>query len=125
MAGGLPPPPTRSEQGSFAWTAWYNTLYTLLSTAGSIAWSLVDKAGSSIADLQDKAHSNLTSVLGNGSYHLNATEQSRVAGFLSLSVNPTSSEIAAGQWAIYKNTTSGEVRLWVNDGGTLKSVLLS
>lgn len=125
MAGGLPPPPTRSEQGSFAWTAWYNELYTTLSTTGSVAWDLVNKAGSSIADLQDKAHSNLTSVLGNGSYHLNLTEQTRVAGFINKSSNPTTSDIASGQWALYKNTTSGEVRLWANDGGVMKSVLLS
>lgn len=125
MASGLPPPPTRSDQGSFAWTAWYNELYTLLSTTGSVAWTLVDKAGSSIADLQDKAHSRLTSIQGNGEFHLNATEQSRVAGFLTKTSNPTTSDIAAGQWALYKNTTSGEVRLWANDGGTMKSVLLT
>ncbi|MFN7882171.1 MAG: hypothetical protein ACK5PF_04040, partial [bacterium] len=100
-------------------------LYTILSTTGSVAWALVNKAGSSIADLQDKAHSNLTSIQGNGPFHLNATEQARVAGFINKTSNPTTSDIAAGQWAIYKNTTSGEVRLWANDGGTMKSVLLS
>lgn len=44
---------------------------------------------------------------------------------LSAAADPTTSTIGAGEWAIYKNTTSGDVKLWVNDGGTLKSVLIS
>jgi hypothetical protein len=37
---------------------------------------------------------------------------------------PTTTDIPAGQSAIYKNTTLGTVSLWVNDGGTMKSVTL-
>jgi len=73
MASGLPPPPTRAASGDFAWTAWYNALYTLLNTTGSVAWDLVNKAGSSIADLQNKNHNLLTSMQGgttNEYYHL-------------------------------------------------------
>ena len=124
MAGGLPPPPTRAGSGDFAWIAWYNELYKLLSTTGSVSWSLINKTGSSIADLQNKGHDLLTGILGNGSYHLNATEQSRVAGFLSKAGDPTTGDIAASQWAIYKNTSTGAVKLWVNDAGTMKSVAL-
>lgn len=35
-------------------------------------------------------------------------------------VDPTLAEVPNNQWVVYKNTTSGEVRLWVNDNGTLK-----
>ena len=77
MAGGLPPPPTRADNGDFAWTAWYNQLYTLLSTSGSVSWALVNKAGSSIADLANKAHNLLTGMQGgttNEYYHLTAAQ---------------------------------------------------
>jgi hypothetical protein len=80
--GGLPPPPTRAGAGDFAWTAWYNQLYTLLSTQGSVAWDLVNKAGSSIADLQNKNHNLLTAIQGGTSgeyYHLTAAEHSTIA----------------------------------------------
>lgn len=39
--------------------------------------------------------------------------------------NPTTTDITSGTWLVWKNTTSGEVRVWSNDGGVLKSVLLS
>ena len=77
MAGGLPPPPTKAADGGFAWTSWYNQLYKLLSTTGSVAWDLIDKAGSSIADLANKNHNLLTSMQGgttNEYYHLSNTD---------------------------------------------------
>jgi hypothetical protein len=177
--GGLPPPPTRAESGDFAWTAWYNQLYILLSTTGSVSWDLVNKAGSSIADLQNKNHGLLTNILGTGQYHISSAEATNVtalpnisgnAGTVtngvyttgsyanpswitsidysklsgtvptwnqnttgsanllavqSLSGDPTTSDIAASKAAVYKNTTSGLVKLWTNDGGTMKSVLLT
>jgi hypothetical protein len=122
----LPPPPTRADPSAFAWAAWYNQLYTFLTTAGLIAWTQVNKAGSSIVDLQNHDHAGLTNVLGNGSYHLNATEQSRVAGFLTKAGAPTTSDIAAGQWALYKDSnTPFALRLWANDAGVMKSVTLT
>ena len=83
MASGLPPPPTRAANGDFAWTSWYNQLYTMLSTTGSVAWNLVDKAGSSIADLANKAHNLLTSMQGgtaNEYYHLTAAQHAAITG---------------------------------------------
>lgn len=80
MAGGLPPPPTRAANGDFAWTAWYNQLYTLLSTSGSVSWALIDKAGSSIADLASKAHDLLTGLQGGTTgehYHLTAAQYTK------------------------------------------------
>lgn len=80
MAGGLPPPPTRAANGDFAWTAWYNQLYTLLSTSGSVSWALINKAGSSIADLANKAHDLLTGLQGGTTgehYHLTAAQHTK------------------------------------------------
>ncbi len=39
--------------------------------------------------------------------------------------NPTTSDIAASTWAVYKNTSSGALSLWANDGGVMKSVALT
>ncbi|KAB7728009.1 hypothetical protein F5984_19840 [Rudanella paleaurantiibacter] len=38
---------------------------------------------------------------------------------------PTSAEIGLNKAVIYKDSSSGELRLWANDGGTRKSILLS
>ena len=39
--------------------------------------------------------------------------------------NPAVADIEANQWQIIKNTTTGVVKLWVNDNGTLKSITLT
>jgi len=168
MASGLPPPPTRAADGSFAWISWYNQLYTFLSTSGSVSWSLIDKAGSSIADLVTKSHNLLTGFQGgttneyyhltaaqhaslgagnhndllskqggttNEYYHLTAAQNTNVAAlptaanivvqaFKTKAGIPTTSDIAAGNWAIYKDTSGGTLKLYANDGGTIKSVAL-
>jgi hypothetical protein len=126
--GGLPPPPTRAGAGDFAWTAWYNQLYTLLNTQGSVSWNLVNKAGSSIADLQNKNHNLLTAIQGGASndyYHLTAADYGRTTGILSKAGDPTTSDVPSSKFAVYKNTSTGLVKLWANDGGTMKSVLLA
>jgi len=38
---------------------------------------------------------------------------------------PTASDIPDGEFRVWKNTGAGTVRLYVNDGGSLKSALLS
>ena len=45
-------------------------------------------------------------------------------GFTSLSSDPTTLDLVSGSASIYKNTTSGALKLWANDGGTMKSVTL-
>lgn len=45
--------------------------------------------------------------------------------FNTLAGNPTTSNIASGQWALYKNTSSGVLSVWANDGGVMKSVALT
>lgn len=135
MAGGLPPPPTRAADGSFAWVSWYNQLYTLLSTSGSVSWALIDKAGSSLGDLANRSHSFLTGVLGTGSYHVSSAEATNITAlpsaanivvqtFKTKAGVPTTSDIATGNWAIYKDTSGGTIKLYANDGGTIKSVAL-
>ena len=47
-----------------------------------------------------------------------------ISAFSSAS-DPTSSTITAGRFGVWKNTTTGTVKLWYNDGGTMKSVTLS
>lgn len=39
--------------------------------------------------------------------------------------DPTTSDVAANTWAVYKNTSSGVLSLWANDGGVMKSVALT
>jgi len=127
MASGLPPPPTRAASGDFAWTAWYNELYRLLSTSGAVAWSQVNKDGSSVGDLQNKTHNLLTPIQGGTSterYHLTALQYNRATSVISKAGDPVVADIAAGTWALYKNTSTGALKLWANDGGTMKSVAL-
>ena len=45
--------------------------------------------------------------------------------FSTQSADPTTSDIPSGRTRMVKNTTSGALKLWANDGGTLKSVTLS
>lgn len=73
-----PPPPTKSEPGSFAWMSWYQSLYYYLTTAGSVTWASIDKTGSNLADLATRLHSSLQGVLGTGQYHISASEATNV-----------------------------------------------
>ena len=45
--------------------------------------------------------------------------------YYSATTDPTTSTIGAGRCAIYRNSTSGTVKLWVNAAGTMKSVALA
>lgn len=144
MAGGLPPPPTRGESGDFIWIDWYNKLNNLLNTGGIVAWTQIDFSGSSLADLQVRNHEQLNSIQGGTAgehYHLTLAQWTAFTAGTVTSVNgqtgavitnatisqaadPTTVQLVSGRWNIYKNTTSGLVKLWANDGGTLKSVTL-
>jgi hypothetical protein len=81
--GGLPPPPTRADTGDFAWVAWYNQLYSLLSTTGAVSWDQINKAGSSIADLQNHNHGLLAGLLGTGEYHVTSTQAANLTSGVS------------------------------------------
>jgi hypothetical protein len=45
--------------------------------------------------------------------------------FITLAIDPVAADLPDGQYAVFKNTGSGAVSLWANDGGILKSVLLT
>ena len=142
----FPPPPIRGEAGDFVWTSWQNTLYKSLASPGAIVWTTVDKAGSSIADLANHDHALLTNKLGTGEYHISAAEAAKVTAlpavatiittgnyasnnlvdtsFKTKTGIPTTSDISAGKWAIYKDTSGGSLKLYANDAGTIKSVAL-
>lgn len=77
-------------------------------------------------------HNSLSGLQGGtaGQYfHLTSAEYVDLqAGRLpmnSKATDPVAADIPASRAAIYKNTTSGLVKLWVNDGGTFKSVTLT
>lgn len=41
-------------------------------------------------------------------------------GVYSGAADPVASEVPENQWIVYRNTTSGEVRIWTNIAGVLK-----
>lgn len=77
-----PPPPVKSEPGSFAWMDWYKKLYDYLNTAGSVIWSTINFTGSKLTDIGTRLHSNLQSVLGTGQYHVSSTEATLLTNLL-------------------------------------------
>jgi len=129
----IPPPPNVAQQGTRVWKEWYTKLQTILASTSGLAWALVDKTGSALADIAIRPHSALTTVIGTGAYHISSTEATAVTALSSRGIvdmksksgAPTASDIPASQWAIYKDTSGGTVKLWVNDAGTLKSVTLT
>lgn len=162
MANPLPPPPTKSPDGSYAWVDWYRQLQQYVSQSGSVPWSVIDFAGSDIADIQQRDHESLSSFQGGTSgehYHLTAAQHAALSAgphnaltglqggggteFYHLTqaeytalqngrlpirtkaTDPVAADIPSGFSAVYKNTTSGLVKLWANDGGTFKSVTLT
>ena len=80
------------------------------------------------ASMGTGAHNTLASIQGGSAserYHLTSLQYTRTTTVVSKAGTPSTSDIAAGQWAVYKDTTGGTVRLWANDGGTMKSVTLT
>ena len=45
--------------------------------------------------------------------------------FYTSSADPTSTDITSGCFSVWKNSGTGTIKLWVNDGGTMKSVALA
>lgn len=129
MATIIPPTPIGSPPGSAFWNDWFEKIRTLINS-GTItsSWTSLNFTSSNITDIVNRAHNNLQSFQGGTSgeyYHLTSTQYSRCTGVISKAGFPTTSDIAAGQWAVYKDTSGGTVRLWTNDGGTMKSVTLT
>lgn len=128
MAVLIPPTPIGAPPGHSFWNDWYEKIRDVINQGSvSVLWSNINFSGSNITDLASRAHNNLQSMQGGSAgeyYHLSATQQARATTIISKAGLPTTADIAAGQWAIYKDTSGGTVRLWANDGGTMKSVTL-
>lgn len=45
--------------------------------------------------------------------------------FYAQATDPGTAGVANGSWSIWKNTTSGVVKLWLNDNGTMRSVTIT
>lgn len=83
--------------------------------------------------LSGLSHNGLNTLQGgttNEYYHLTSAQYSDIGYLGNLKLNskagdPTTSDITAGAAKLYKNTSTSAVKLWVNDGGTLKSVTLT
>lgn len=73
-------------------------------------------------------HNSLNAIDGTGNYHVSSAEAStltdlntdKVIPLRSGAADPTTSDVASGKCVVYKNTSSGEIRLWVNDSGSMK-----
>lgn len=128
MAVVLPPTPVGVPPGHSFWNDWYEKLRTLVNEGSiSVLWSNINFSGSNITSIAARAHNNLQSMQGGsaGEYnHLTNAQLARATTVISKAGVPTTSDIAAGQWAIYKNTSGGTIALYANDGGVIKSVAL-
>lgn len=81
-----------------------------------------------VTSITTSGHQGLGSINGTGNYHVSSAEATALTALntngaiplQSKAGDPTTSDIAAGKAAVFKNTSLGEIRLWVNDGGTVK-----
>jgi hypothetical protein len=101
---------------------------SLQSIQGGVAGEFYHLTSAQYSALTAGAHNSLAGLQGGGAterYHLTLTQHNRATTVISKAGLPVAADIAAGQWAVYKDTTGGTVRLFANDGGTLKSVTLT
>lgn len=126
MPQGVPP-------GHQFWNLWYSQLRDIINNiATSIKWTNLNFTGSKIEDIASRDHNKLTNIQGGtvADYqHLTTAQVASLSGvgnlvMYSKSSDPTTTDIISGTSKLYKNTTTSIVKLWVNDGGTLKSVTL-
>ena len=45
--------------------------------------------------------------------------------FYAQTTDPGTAGVQSGTWSVWKNTTSGVTKLWLNDGGVMKSVTIT
>lgn len=126
----LPPAPQGVPPGHSFWNQWYEQLRNLINGIASsvVSWPTINFTGSNISDIVNRGHNNLQSFQGGtaGEYfHLTTLQHSRATSTQTKAGLPNTSDIAAGQWAVYKDTSGGSIRLWANDGGVMKSVTLT
>ena len=69
-----------------------------------------------------------TFTFAGGNYSPTASIQGNMIqdfGARSMAGDPTTSNLRTGKYQLWKNTTSGAVKLWYNDAGTMKGVTLA
>ena len=130
MADILPPAPVNDPPSSYGWIDWSVKLVSFVNSQSNISWASINKAGSNLTDLVTRLHNDLQTVQGGAAgdrQHLTTAQLNAVGNLVTVTstVDPTTSDIASGNGKLWKNTTSGQLKLWANDGGTMKSVLLS
>lgn len=130
MADIIPPAPTGVPPGHSFWNQWYESIRVLINGIATtiVSWVTIDFTGSNVTDIVNRSHNDLQSFQGGSAseyYHLTSTQHTRATTVISKAGTPTTSDIAAGQWAVYKDTSGGTVRIWTNDGGTMKSATLT
>jgi hypothetical protein len=64
-------------------------------------------------------------VPGTNNYKIKRSTQPCLESYHIKSTDPTTSDIPTGMWAIYRNTTSGAVKLWANNAGVMVGVALT
>lgn len=100
----------------------------LSSTAGTIL--NVSQAGAVNLTPNSAQAVNITSGTGlymssGGITIINSGTINALFNFFSSSTDPTTSALSTnGMWQMWKNTTTGTLKIWANDGGTLKSMTL-
>lgn len=100
----------------------------LQSIQGGAAGEYYHLTAAQHAALAAGPHNNMTSIQGGGAterYHLTLAQHTVATTTVSKAGTPTTSDIAAGTWAVYKDTSGGTVRIWANDGGVMKSATLT
>lgn len=129
MAILIPPSPVGSPPGSGFWNDWFEKVRNVINSGSvNVLWTALNFTASNITDIVTRAHNSLQSFQGGTAgeyYHLTNTQYLRATSVISKAGFPTTSDIAASQWAVYKDTSGGTVRLWTNDAGVMKSVTLT
>lgn len=74
--------------------------------------------------LQNPSTNVVTATVG-GTQTLNSTNTTFQFKFYSAATDPTTSTLASGYCTAAKNTGSGTIKMFCNDGGTMKTVALS
>lgn len=132
MASLLPPAPQGVPPGHSFWNQWYEQLRVLInSISGSaVSWVTINFSGSNITDIVNRGHNSLQSFQGGAAgeyFHLTSAQSAKVVSLYLVNTKaglPVVADIPSNQWAIYKDTIGGSLRLWANDSGTLKSIIL-
>ena len=115
MAQLIPPSPVGVPMGSSTWNQWLETVRQIINSgAAGVLWANINFAGSNITNIASRAHNNLQSLQGGtaGEYYhislaeqgrlLSATQHERATSVIYSAVDPTTTDIGASQWAIYK-----------------------